>query len=241
MRALALFALTGCTQIFGLGDPVKQMPVDAEVTDTAVMQDAAIDTFAPSCEPDQSLIACFDFDGEIVDHSQVGNVVTAIANVDYGMAGGPDGTFARVSATSAITIAASTVFNTSAFTIAAWVNLEALPAASARVGVFDSDGRYGIFIDSTGSMVVRGVTSSTAITLGTWTHLAVTDNGVTMVFYVNGIAVTSASAVSAVPTSNLASEIAGNAPTGDRMTGSIDKLRVYRRVLSPLEIAAQVL
>lgn len=239
MRAIALLALTGCTQIFGLGDPTREMPpVDAATTDIAITTDTASDTSAPSCEPDPDLIACFDFDTEVVDHSMAGNVITAIANVDFGP-GGPDGTFARVIATSAITIAASTVFNTNAVTVAAWVNLEALPGPAARVGVFDSDGRYGIFIDAAGRMVVRGVTSSTAITLGAWTHLAVTDDGASMVFYVNGVALTSASATSAVPTSNLSSEIAGNAPTGDRMTGSIDKLRVYRRVLTPSEIAAQ--
>lgn len=246
MRALALLALTGCTQIFGLSDPVPQgPPADASGSDAPITpMDVAADMAASGgCNPAQiDVLACFDFEGSIVDGSSSGHVITTVANVVFGSTGGPDGTFATVGPTSAISIAASTAFNTSAFTVTAWVRLDALPGPASRVGVFDSDGRYGLFIDGSGSMLVRGIASPQgSIGVGAWTHLAVSDDGSMVRFYVNGVPNSTASTATAVPTSNLASEIGGNAPTGDRMSGSIDKLRVFRRVLSPTEVAAEAL
>jgi Concanavalin A-like lectin/glucanases superfamily len=242
MRAIALFALTGCTQIFGLSDPIKLTPAaDAAAIDISLVDVASSDGSPAACGPIVTdLTACFDFEGAIVDGSPSGHVVTAVANVILD-GNGPDGMFARVGLTSTITIAASTLFNTSAFTVAAWVYLDALPGPAARIGVFDSDGRYGMFIDAAGSMLVRGVTSPQgSIGIGTWTHLAVSDDGAAVVFYVNGVVTSSIATTSAVPTSNSGSEIGGNAPTGDRMVGRVDMLRVFRRVLQPSEVAAHV-
>lgn len=243
MRAIALVALTGCTQVFGLTDPVKQMPADAAPDTAMTMRDAPIDGLPPgACDPTQNdLLACFDFEGSVVDRSPSGHVVTTVANVLFSGNGGPDGVFASLTSTSAITIAASTAFNTDEYTITAWVRLDALPSGpAARVGVFDSEERYGLFIDAAGNLVVRGVSSAQPlISSAQWTHLAVTDDGQTVVFYVNGTAAASATANTSVPSSNLGSEIGGNAPTGDRMTGQIDKLRVFRRVLSAAEVSDQ--
>ena len=244
MRAIALLALTGCTQIFGLSDPVPQMPPrDAAGSDAPVIpMDVAADVpDSDACSPARvDLIACFDFEGSIVDGSSAGHVITTVTNVSFASAGGPDGMFAVVGPTSAISIAASTAFNTSAFTVTAWVRLEAVPPPGGRAGVFDSDGRYGMYIDPSGSMLVRGVASPPgSIGLATWTHLAVSDDGTTVRFYVNGVATSAGAATVAVPTSNLASEIGGNAPTGDRMSGAVDKLRVFRRILSASEVAAE--
>jgi Concanavalin A-like lectin/glucanases superfamily len=106
------------------------------------------------------------------------------------------------------------------------------------MGVFDAEGRYGIFIHSDGSLVTRGVTSpSNAIGAGVWTHLAVTEAASTLTFYVNGTTLATMQNTAAIATNNLGAEIAGNVPPGDRLLGAIDELRVYSRALSPSEIA----
>lgn len=235
--ALALLALTGCSQIFGLADPVRQTRDDAPLPDVAGDTGASTDSAVVppgTCDPSvPALIACYDFEGNTLDGSSTGNHAAA-ANVTY--AQGPRGAAIHVEVTSRVTPPTTSVFNVTSVSVMAWVRLDSLPASGARAGVFDADARYAIFVHGDGSFTCRnGVSATGLLQAAQWHHLAITDDGVTLLLYLNGTQVASI-ASTAVPMSAGTVEIGGNAPTGDRLIGSIDSLRVYRGVRTPAEI-----
>ncbi len=71
----------------------------------------------------------------------------------------------------------------------------------------------------------------------TWTHLAVTYDGVTLRFCVNGVLVASRAISGAIATSNAPLRIGGNTIFGEFFQGRIDDIRIYNKALSPDEIA----
>lgn len=237
--ALALLALTGCTQVFGLTDPVRETTGDAPLADVVdvVVDTVGIDTaIVPArCDPGVSaLIACYDFEGNTLDGSSTANHAVG-TNVVYAL--GPRGNAIRVDLTSRIAAPTVSALNVASFTIESWVRLESLPADAGRAGVYDADARYGLFILGDGSFSTRSTpTPAGLVQTGQWYHLAVTDDGSVRLFYVNGSQVASY-ASTAVPTSNNSVEIGGNAPIGDdRLVGAIDLVRVYRSILTPAQI-----
>jgi hypothetical protein len=74
------------------------------------------------------------------------------------------------------------------------------------------------------------------IQYNTWTHLAMTYNGTTQFFYVNGVLAGSAS-VALIPNTAAAFDI-GDAYTGYRFPGNIDEVAFYNYALSPTQVAA---
>lgn len=234
--ALALFALTGCSQVFGLSDPVLGSPADAAVGDArrADSMDGQTSTLASCDSADSTLLVCFDFEGSIVDLSS-NSVPVSSTNVAY--VPGVHGMAVYMGAASTATMAGSSLFNVSSVTIETWIKIEALPVAGARAGVFDSDSRYSLFIHADGSMASRNMTTQAGlITPGEWTHVAMAEDGTTLRFYHNAVLVSQLQ--SSVTSSNLTSQIGGNAPTGDRFIGAMDSLRVYRAVRSQQQICA---
>ena len=79
-------------------------------------------------------------------------------------------------------------------------------------------------------------TSSTRLTLNTWSHLALTYNGSTLRLYVNGAQVGSVAATGSIMTSSGALRIGGNSIWGEWFSGLIDEVRIYNRALSTSEI-----
>lgn len=74
------------------------------------------------------------------------------------------------------------------------------------------------------------------LTVGVWTHMALTFDGSTVVFYVDGIAVDSASATGNIGTGD-ALCIAGGMIDGARTTNVVvDDIRVYNAALTPDQI-----
>jgi hypothetical protein len=97
-------------------------------------------------------------------------------------------------------------------------------------------------VNPTASTTDRAVRGATTVPLNVWTHLAVTYNGSTMTFFVNGVAQTPVTVGSgAIAETNGAIRIGGNnSSTGEFFQGLIDEVRVYNRALSAAEITTDM-
>ncbi|MBF9222400.1 endo-beta-N-acetylglucosaminidase [Hymenobacter ruricola] len=108
--------------------------------------------------------------------------------------------------------------------------------AQIRLGDANITGDRPQFVMNTGSLS-RKVTSPTALTAGTWYHLAATYDGAAMKLYING-------GLSASLTANTTPSVTGafsfgrNYANSRCLDGSIDEVRVWDRALSAAEIAA---
>lgn len=134
----------------------------------------------------------------------------------------------------------------SAFTIAFWMKTTAI------IGGFyvKSSGQNTTQVTMTGTKVVmyaqkdnnnfRGRISSTTMNNGAWHHVAYTYNGSTstLLMYIDGSAETGTTDNLGTPgtVTNAGSVIVGN-DHGNFVTGGIDDMRVWSRILSSTEIA----
>jgi hypothetical protein len=82
----------------------------------------------------------------------------------------------------------------------------------------------------------RAVNATAAIAANTWTHLAMTYDGTTMRYYVNGTQVATRAQTGAAATSAGLLRIGGNSVWGEWFAGQIDEVRVYNRALTAAEI-----
>lgn len=76
-----------------------------------------------------------------------------------------------------------------------------------------------------------------ALLANTWSHLAVTYDGATLRFCVNGVLVASRALSGLIATSSFPLRIGGNSVFGEFFKGRIDDIRIYNKALSPDEIA----
>jgi hypothetical protein len=98
----------------------------------------------------------------------------------------------------------------------------------------NSDGRISARIYDGSS---KTVTSSTAISAGTWTNIAMTGNGNNLKLYVNGILDKTISTGTAITNYSTPELVLGQATqTGSYFKGQINNVRMYNRVLSDDEI-----
>jgi VCBS repeat-containing protein len=100
--------------------------------------------------------------------------------------------------------------------------------------------RPAAFFTTTGG-ALRQINGTLALPLNTWTHLAVTYDGTTMVMYVNGTAVRSALRSGTIQGSTGVLHLGGNAVWGGEFFGGLlDEVRIYNRALSAEEIQADM-
>jgi hydrogenase maturation factor HypE len=76
--------------------------------------------------------------------------------------------------------------------------------------------------------------------LNTWTHLAATYDGATLLFYVNGVQVSSLAQTGSIVTSSNPLQIGGDSIFGQYFQGTIDEVRVYNGVLTAAQIQADM-
>jgi hypothetical protein len=218
-----------------------ESPADARVgPDTAPAldggtNDAGDASSALVCDA-ANLLSCFRFEGAVVDEAPSPAVPTSVASVAF--VAGIAGQAIAVGSASVVTFPADTRWDTTAHTIEAWVRLETLPDAG-RAGIFDSDGRYGLFIAADGTPFCARSTAQAPAPLvaGEWTHVACASDSLTVTLYVNGAAV--ASSVLNPPAGTPGTTAIGsNAPSGDPFVGAIDTLRIFKVARTAPEIAA---
>jgi hypothetical protein len=146
---------------------------------------------------------------------------------------------------------------TTGMSIEAWVNPTALGGWNTVVlkergvnalsyGLYANDGAPqpgGVaapagYVRATGlDNVIQG---SSALPLGTWTHVATTYDGTTQRIYVNGVEVASRPQGGGIAVGDEPLRIGGNAsfPGGEFFHGLIDEVRIYNRARTAAEIAA---
>jgi hypothetical protein len=199
------------------------------------------------------LVAGYSFDenagvtaGDASGNSNAGSISGATWNAGkYGSCLSFNGTNAMVNVPDA-----NSLDLTNSFTIEAWV----YPTASSswRTVVMKegpSSLAYALYSHNNANRpagYVRinnadaAVNGSTALALNTWTHVALTYNGLTMLLYVNGVQRGSSSRSGAAPITTGILSIGGNTVWGEYFAGSIDEVRLYNRPLSPAEITTDM-
>jgi VCBS repeat-containing protein len=80
------------------------------------------------------------------------------------------------------------------------------------------------------------VIGATSLSTTSWTHVAMTYDGVTLRLFVNGSQVTSRALSTPITTSTGALRIGGNSVWGEYFQGRIDDVRIYNRALTATEI-----
>ncbi len=135
---------------------------------------------------------------------------------------------------------------TTGMTLEAWVNPVAAPGGWVDV-IYKQNDNYLLEASSTvglGGPTAAGtfgdglqsVAGSSALTLNTWTHVAVTFDGANLTVWVNGVNVASQPQTSPLTTSILPLQVGGDSIYGQYFTGTIDEVRIYNRALSKNEI-----
>jgi hypothetical protein len=226
--AAVLVLLTGCRAVFGLEPPQL---TDAPAPDGPRI-DASVDAppLAKVCAADNNLVACFDFEGTVIDQAPSPNAI-AVSNISFSN-DGVNGAAILVDLASRMTIQESINLDIPSVTLEAWVYMTAVPGALSRSGVFDVNAQYGMFIKDG---LVLSCTAGTpfeggSVPLNKWTHIACTASAGQSFMYIDGVQVATAVYSGSLPTSSVdGGEIAGNNPNGnERFVGKLDVVRVYR-------------
>jgi hypothetical protein len=195
---------------------------------------------APFCDAaDPALIACYTFEGAVVDESAQQNTTTS-SGVKY--ATGIDGQAASLDAGSLVHIADAAWWDVEQFSVELWFRPSGLPASGTRAMLFDSDYRFGVWLDPTGGVLCGVVTAAGLVSmqggtvaLDAWTHLACAHDGATVTLYVDG-APREMQSSEPVAQSSGPSAIGSNIPSGDNYMGLIDNLRVFNAPRTPRQI-----
>jgi hypothetical protein len=227
------------------GDPAT----DAAVFDAAPGEDAAIADAdaaldvdagpAPLCGDDPSLVACYPFDGDALDHGPRGNHLAA-TQVSWEPSSG-----VLLQAASGLVRAHRAELSHRKTTLLVWARVDVMPTAG-RAGIVDHDGQYGLFVHPGGELrcsnaiAGAGVASApAALQQGRWQHIACVAEGTTSRLYVDGVMVASVPCASTRTPGEGPLHVGENGPTGDdQLVGAIDDLRIWDAEWTASEVAA---
>jgi chitodextrinase len=206
---------------------------------------ASATTQAGSTSP--GLVAAYGFEEgsgfSVADASGNGNTGT-ISSATWTTAGrfGNALNFNGTSSRVAIPDAASLHLSTG-MTLEAWVDPNAIPNGWRDVIYKGNDNYYLMAATSNAKLPAGGgifggsnanAFGSSALQTGTWSYLAVTYDGSTLRFYVNGTQVGSTSKTGAITTSTNPLSIGSDSIYGQYFNGLIDEVRIYN---TPLPLA----
>ena len=147
-----------------------------------------------------------------------------------------------------VTIADNAAFDfSSGFTAEAWINPDVLGTQTYLSQYASSQEAFAFILLSSGKIEFTVTTdgstdqffeSSTAITAGAWSHVALTFDGTTVKAYINGVAA-GTKAVSGTMFASTAPIEIGARNNAHFFNGNIDEVRIWTRVLTEAEILAQ--
>ena len=128
-----------------------------------------------------------------------------------------------------------------ALSVSAWIYADSLTGYPMFLSKRAESGHAYQFYSTGGKINYNNgtiVQSSGSLTLGVWTHVAVTFNGAGAVaFYINGSSAGTATAASSNPT-NSGSVTIGRAYNGNYFNGKIDEVSLFNSALSASDITA---
>ena len=191
------------------------------------------------CDPkDDTLLACFQFNGDFDDHSGRANPVTI---TEMSFASGKDGEGAnfQVDKASSLTMPSAEHWNVTEYTAELWFNVRSIPLGTERMGLVDSNGRWGLFLYANGE-VRCSRNGTTAYWFGastnTWTHVACVLANDTLSIFINGRKQMSTSGVvNPLPNMEI-NALGGDAPSGDVVDGILDSVRIWNKPRTDKEI-----
>jgi hypothetical protein len=135
---------------------------------------------------------------------------------------------------------------TTGMTLEAWVYPTSLGSWRTVILKETSNGlAFGLYASNDSSRpaayinvggVDRSATGANSLPPNAWSHLAATYNGTTLLLYVNGTQVASASISGSIPVSSNPMRVGGNAVWGEYFSGRIDEVRVYNTSLTSAQI-----
>jgi chitodextrinase len=138
---------------------------------------------------------------------------------------------------------------TTGMTLEAWVNPSASPTAWKDVIYKGNDNYYLEASTTSGGVPGGGGTFGgangnafglAALGTGTWTYVAMTYDGATLRYYVNGVQVGSKAQTGSITTSTNPLQIGGDSLYGQFFSGLIDEVRVYNGALTATQIQADM-
>ena len=146
---------------------------------------------------------------------------------------------------------AASLHLTSAMTLEAWVNPSTVSAKWRDVIYKGGNDNYLLEGTTTRSGGAPGggatigstdlvLNNTAALAANTWAHLAVTYDGTTMRFYVNGTQVSSQGITGSIITSATPLQIGGDTFYSQYFAGTIDEVRVYNVALTATQIQADM-
>ena len=199
------------------------------------------------------LVAAYTFaegtGGTTADVSGNGNVGTLAGGTAWSTAGRFGKALSFDGVNDLVSIAdAPTLDLTAGMTIEAWVNPSALSgwrtvALKGAAGglayalyAHDQTPRPAGYVNTGGGD--QSAAGTSALPIGTWSHLAVTLGGGTLRLYVNGVQVGSSAVSGTIRTSTDALTLGGNTVWGEWFAGLLDEVRIYNRALTQAEIQA---
>lgn len=188
----------------------------------------------PCQEARQDLVACFDFEDTVKDNSSSGFNATANGAA---FATGVEGKALVLGPGRAVRVPPNPLLDQDQFTIDALVRLNRLPTGSARMGIVDSDLRYGLFVMPGGNVVCTApgasVTANGVVSANRWLRIACSRSTSAITISIDGQTAATGLATNS-PGIRFPKElvIGGNEPSGDELDGLMDTLRIWRTARS---------
>jgi hypothetical protein len=236
------------------GLPADSSPSPPPAPDGGSAPDLAPDLPPPppelSCPDDKDLAACFRFEMNTTDEG-ASHLGTARA-VSVAYEAGPQGFALRSTADTRLETVSTTSLDATRLTMELWVKPRVLPTGTARAALIDYERQYSIFVHPGGAVWcrIRGVDDVIAdgvLTAGIWSSVACTVDGSAVVVWIDGKARASRPlAPLETPSGTGGMGLGCNIPSADfpnadAFEGSIDNVRIWKRVRTPDELCAAAL
>jgi hypothetical protein len=203
-----------------------------------------------SCPADKDLAACFRFEMSTSDEG-ANHLASALA-VSVAYETGPQGFALRSSTATRLETANTTALDATEVTMELWVKPRVMPTGTARAALIDYERQYSIFVHPGGAVWcrIRGVDDVVAdgvLTVGVWSSVACTVDDKAVVVWVDGKRRASRPlAPLETPSGTGGLGLAYNIPSADfpnadAFEGSLDNVRIWKRVRTAEEICAAAL